>query len=446
MVQLSLIVLGLIASSVQGAPLSKRIAQNIPSATAKWEQACLAAGGGQQCNPVSVAAFSTLLAAPGPCEQQNAADKMIDLAKQLGNNAQMISLAQVFAQQPRNTPSSQSVSYCQQAPKNAQLNGLFQCQFAGANPTVFVGGAAVGQPGTIPFGKNAPLSPPGSCPANPNGPIADGTQLVDITQNPGVGGAGNGSAGNTPPKATQPAPAPPASTPIAPPAPPANTGAGGFKLQNGKDAQALNAKFTTLNANSPCTAGDQACIGSGFAQCVNGKFVTTQCAASLSCLALPLVNKAGTSIACTTVADAVARIAATGATGGITGSGGAGAPAAPSSSTPNNAATTPAKPATPAPAAGGFKLQNGKAAQALNAKFAKLNTNSSCTAGEQACVAGGFAQCVSGKFVVTSCGATLTCAALPLVNKPGTSITCTTAADAAARIQATGATGGITGA
>jgi hypothetical protein len=67
-------------------------------------------------------------------------------------------------------------------------------------------------------------------------------------------------------------------------------------------------------------------------------------------------------------------------------------------------------------------------------------------AGENACVNGSFAQCVGGKFVNVGCGASLTCAALPLVNKPGTSITCTTTADALARIQATGATGGITGA
>ena len=50
-------------------------------------------------------AFSTLLAAAGPCEQQNAADQMIDLAKQLNNDAQMIKLAQIFSQQPRNTVS-----------------------------------------------------------------------------------------------------------------------------------------------------------------------------------------------------------------------------------------------------------------------------------------------------------------------------------------------------
>lgn len=155
------------------------------------------------------------------------------------------------------------MQYCQDAPKNAELNGLFQCQFAGADPTVFVGGVAVGQPGTIPRGLNAPLSPAGSCPANPNGPIADGTQLVDLTQNPGVGNApaGSGSDGNQEPPAT------PATTTVAPAktsaaTPPAgNNGAdttppamgGDLKLQNGKDAQALNAKFATLTADSPCT-------------------------------------------------------------------------------------------------------------------------------------------------------------------------------------------------
>lgn len=43
------------------------------------------------------------------------------------------------------------------------------------------------------------------------------------------------------------------------------------------------------------------------------------CAATTQCFALPLVNKAGTSLACTTESDATARIAAAGAAGGITG-------------------------------------------------------------------------------------------------------------------------------
>jgi len=355
MVQLSLLALALAAASVQGAPLTKRIAQVISDSTKQWEAACDAAGGGLQCNPVAVAAFGTLLAAAGPCDQQNGADNMIDLAKQHGNDPNMIKFAQIFAQQPRNTPSSQSVQYCQQAPKNSELNGLFQCQFKGANPTTFVGGVAVGQPGTIPFGKSSPISPPGSCPANPGGPIADGSQLVDITQNPGVGNTGGSSGGgggskqkgsaknNNPPSTTTGDP--PAQTPEATPPssskkcgvssqstdapdtpPPANTpaangtsGNGNFHLQNGQDAQKLNAKFAGLNANSPCNAGDQACVNGGFAQCVGGKFVVTQCAAGTTCAALPLVNKPGTSLACTTSQDALDRIAASGAKGGLTG-------------------------------------------------------------------------------------------------------------------------------
>ena len=57
-----------------------------------------------------------------------------------------------------------------------------------------------------------------------------------------------------------------------------------------------------------------------------------------------------------------------------------------------------------------------------------------CLDGTNACINGQFAQCVSGAFVTTSCGPTLQCFALPLVNSAGTSITCTTQADAEARI------------
>lgn len=320
MVQLSLLFLGLVAAaSVEGAPmLSKRIAQVISASTTKWEQACLAAGG-QQCNPLSIAAFTTLLAAAGPCEQQDAADNMIDLGKKL-NSAQMITLTQIFTQQPRNTPNSVAVPYCQKAPRNTELNGLFQCQFQGANQKVFVGGVAVGGAGTIPFGRNAPLNPLGSCPANPGGPIADGTQLVDLTQNPG---AGNTPApGNTPAASVKPAPSPAKSqTPVADasPAPAPAGGAGGFKLQNGQDAQALNKKFAGLTSSSSCAAGENACVNGGFAQCVGAKFAVAGCAPTLTCAALPLVNSRGTSVTCTTPADALARIQATGATGGISG-------------------------------------------------------------------------------------------------------------------------------
>jgi hypothetical protein len=53
----------------------------------------------------------------------------------------------------------------------------------------------VGSKGTIPFGLNAPLNPPGSRKANPDGHIADGVQLINLTRDPGVGAGGGGGNG-----------------------------------------------------------------------------------------------------------------------------------------------------------------------------------------------------------------------------------------------------------
>jgi hypothetical protein len=180
------VVAGLIALS-NASPIEKRIAQVISDSTQQWVQACTAAGGGQQCGTTSQNAFMTLLANAGDCDQQNAADDMIALAKSLNNDPKMIALTQVFVQQPRNSPNKLSVNYCQQEPKNAELKGLFQCQFQGVDPKTFTNNVKVGGPGTIPLGSNAPLNPPGSCKAHPQGGIADGSQLVASTQDPGLG-------------------------------------------------------------------------------------------------------------------------------------------------------------------------------------------------------------------------------------------------------------------
>lgn len=96
--------LAILASNAVAAPtFHKRIAQTISASTQKWEASCLAAGGADKCNPLSIKAFSTLLAAAGPCEQQDAADEMIDLAKTLTNNTDMVEFTQIFVQQPRNS-------------------------------------------------------------------------------------------------------------------------------------------------------------------------------------------------------------------------------------------------------------------------------------------------------------------------------------------------------
>ncbi|EGN95022.1 hypothetical protein SERLA73DRAFT_187302 [Serpula lacrymans var. lacrymans S7.3] len=351
MVQLAIFTVALAAASVNAAPLWKRIQQTISDSTTKWEAACTAAGGGQQCNPVAVASFGTLLAAPGACAQQDAADNMIDLAKTLNNDPNMIKFAQIFAQQPRNSPTSQSVPYCQSAPRNAELNGLYQCQWQGDDAKTFVGGIAVGGNGTIPFGMSSPLSPAGSCPANPSGPITNGAQLTDLTQSPGVGSTSSGSSsgnstGSATPSASGSATAPsPTETSVdnddgdcddgtgettttisttssaAGATPTSSSGNSSLLLSNGQAAQKLNAQFASLTANSTCTEGTNACVNGDFAQCVSGTFVTSSCGSTLTCAALPLVNSAGTSITCTTTSDAQSRIAATGAQGGLTGSG-----------------------------------------------------------------------------------------------------------------------------
>ncbi|KAJ7606102.1 hypothetical protein DFH06DRAFT_1348196 [Mycena polygramma] len=484
--------------------LDKRIQQTIADSTAKWEQACLAAGGGEKCNPLSVTAFTTLLAAAGPCEQQNAGDAMIQLAQTLNNDPEMIKLTQIFVQQPRNTPNSVSIPYCQTAPTSPLLSGLFQCQFQGASPSTFVGGLSVGAPGTVPFGLTS-LSPLGSCKANPSGPIADGSQLVDLTQDPGVAASSssttpeNPSAGVTSSTveasstvvasstveassvavstveasstvlassiveasstldASSTVAAPPAATTSAAGASPSSTS--DFHLQNGLDAQKLNAQFQSLTANSSCTEGEQACVGTSFAQCVSGSFALTPCASGTVCAALPLVNKAGTSIACDVPSDVEARISATGATGGVNGTASASSASSDSSPDPDSdsdcdgsesstetpTSTTATADAAATSSAVGFQVQNGLDAQKLNAQFTTLTSTSNCTEGEQACVGTAFAQCVSGSFALTPCSAGTICAALPLVNKAGTSIACDTLADVQARIAATGATGGITG-
>jgi len=212
---------------------------------------------------------------------------------------------------------------------------------------------------------------------------------------------------------------------LALPAP--DAGAKPFTLKNGQDAIALNDKFTSLSPSSSCTAGQEACVNGQFAQCVGETFQLTPCAGGTVCVALPLVNKPGTSITCDTAADRDARIAATGAT----------------SATP--AARAPAPVPAPAEATSSFALTNGKDAQELNKQFESLTPASSCTAGQEACVDKQFAQCVNGKFVLTGCAGGLQCAALPLVNSPGTSITCVDNAQAIARIAATGAGSSLTG-
>ncbi|KAH9819261.1 carbohydrate-binding module family 19 [Melampsora americana] len=90
-------------------------------------------------------------------------------------------------------------------------------------------------------------------------------------------------------------------------------------------------------------------------------------------------------------------------------------------------------------------LNNGKLAQGLNAKYASMSMETSCQEGDHACVQGGFAQCVVGKYVSLGCAPPTVCFELPLLLKAGSVPGCTTPADAAARIANTGVKGGVKG-
>ena len=80
-----------------------------------------------------------------------------------------------------------------------------------------------------------------------------------------------------------------------------------------------------------------------------------------------------------------------------------GTPPAPAAPPAPDAAAAPVPEATPAPApapapeaAADFRLKNALAAQQLNAAFAALTTDAPCSAGQDACIGGAFAQCVNG--------------------------------------------------
>ncbi|KAI0698072.1 hypothetical protein C8T65DRAFT_661277 [Cerioporus squamosus] len=105
-------------------------------------------------------------------------------------------------------------------------------------------------------------------------------------------------------------------SPVAHSAPTSSLDASIF-LQNGKDAQALNAVFANMSASDSCNDGEMACITNSLAHCVNATWQLEACSKSLSCFALPSVREQGIDISCTTNATALAIINASGATGGI---------------------------------------------------------------------------------------------------------------------------------
>ncbi|KAI8923051.1 hypothetical protein BC831DRAFT_473011, partial [Entophlyctis helioformis] len=272
-----------------------------------------------ECPTASGAAISTILANAGPCDQQDAADGFIDLANKgvtdPTKRARFIRLAQQFRVHERNSVPNPCSAICERPPRNAQLLGLRQDQDpACKSPPAFPpqqaaaasANAAQVQSNLAAVGRAAVQTGGTASPSSPPPPPA------------GNGGknAKTDTGGDKPKKDAKPA------TTAGNPSKPASDGAGAgsgagigatpFRCQNGRDAQAGQQRASSLKAKASCAGQDGlvVCLADGsVGQCANGVFVSTPCAATLSCQVLPLRNRAGTSVACTTAADASARIA-----------------------------------------------------------------------------------------------------------------------------------------
>ena len=99
--------------------------------------------------------INALLANADPCAQQVNADAMIDFAKSAGvtNTQALIANAVAYAKHPRNALDINGVTpstpFCQNAPKNPELQGVFHAQLDGVDPGLF-GSPALG---VFPFGQ-----------------------------------------------------------------------------------------------------------------------------------------------------------------------------------------------------------------------------------------------------------------------------------------------------
>ncbi|KAL5526517.1 hypothetical protein ACEPAF_8241 [Sanghuangporus sanghuang] len=144
----------------------RRFGQQNPDVLTRLGSAC----DGSVCGVLAGQGPSTLLAAAGECTQQDLADDIIDAAQQFDDTtkANVIALAVEFRQVEKNTPpdfttnppTNRNSVFCQNAPRNAELNDLVQAQDPANDPNVFFDpalGASVtlgSQANTFPFGTS----------------------------------------------------------------------------------------------------------------------------------------------------------------------------------------------------------------------------------------------------------------------------------------------------
>lgn len=108
-----------LALSASAAPFMKHI---VPNPTTQWEAACRSASNNSpQCSNIYVnVPSSTPLTTTNPCDQQNAGDTMVDFAKNLsGDTSEVVRLAQISVQQPRDSSRRAEPSYVRGLPRVA---------------------------------------------------------------------------------------------------------------------------------------------------------------------------------------------------------------------------------------------------------------------------------------------------------------------------------------
>jgi len=177
----------------------RRFGQENPEVINKLREACP----GEVCATLAGAAITPLLAAQPECSQQDMADDIIDAAAQFDAATQenLIAIAIEYRQAEKNTPpdfttdppTARNSVFCQQAPRNAQLNGLVQAQDPANDPNVFFDPALAAsvqlgsQANTSPFGSDGAVEPPADeaeeAPADDAGEApADGAEDVPATE------------------------------------------------------------------------------------------------------------------------------------------------------------------------------------------------------------------------------------------------------------------------
>lgn len=426
---------------------------------------------------------------------------MIFLAKGLKvkKDHDLIRLAMIFIQQPRDTVrtisssiptlllimevqiSGKAAPYCEEQTKVPELTGLYQCQWTSSKISS----------SSRPYGRVDPVSPAGGCPAHQSGPLEDGVQLVNLVEAYRASTAALASA--TPSSAAAASSVRvtnPAFTAIAPSSvaaassaiTPSSVGPSFTAIGPSSVAPAFTAITPSsvapiapaVSAIVPSSVAPVAPIGTVTTTVIVyhtiGQSQSTPTPSGSSFAAVPSPVQVGDDevldceepavgtpvkvdeeeLNCEDGEESTVPTPSLYPMPSIVDVPTASTIETTPSSAPSFTPITEGEPTSTPSSDSTTAFQNGKDAQALNAQFDALTAGASCTGGDRpGCVAGEFAHCLAGKWVVTGCaaGGLTKCYALPNLSTegPATAIACEYPSSAAATFKFAGVEGGPSG-